>query len=165
MVLTLFWKNKTKVQPGIGFTSKKVLQYAVILLGFGLNLSEIAKVGAQSLPIIVSTISTSLIVSVSYTHLCVRNLSHMPQIDDQQRSAGEHPRGNVNIHQHLERGHETENRCHPDEPITLPIAMSFCPLRAATMEVTSSGRLVPMATMVRPMSVSLRPNIRAMRCV
>lgn len=63
MVLTLFWKNKTKVQPGIGFTSKKVLQYAVILLGFGLNLSEIAKVGAQSLPIIVSTISTSLIVS------------------------------------------------------------------------------------------------------
>ena len=63
MVLTLFWKNKTKVQPGIGFTSKKVLQYAVILLGFGLNLSEIAKVGAQSLPIIISTIGTSLIVS------------------------------------------------------------------------------------------------------
>ena len=63
MVLTLFWKNKTKVQPGIGFTSKKMLQYAVILLGFGLNLSEIAKVGAQSLPIIVSTSSTSLIVS------------------------------------------------------------------------------------------------------
>jgi len=63
MVLTLFWKNKTKVQPGIGFTSKKVLKYAVILLGFGLNLSEIAKVGAQSLPIIVSTIGTSLIVS------------------------------------------------------------------------------------------------------
>ena len=63
MVLTLFWKNKTKVQPGIGFTSKKVLQYAVILLGFGLNLSEIAKVGAQSLPIILSTIGTSLIVS------------------------------------------------------------------------------------------------------
>ena len=56
-------ENKTKVQPGIGFTSKKVLQYAVILLGFGLNLSEIAKVGAQSLPIIVSTIGTSLIVS------------------------------------------------------------------------------------------------------
>lgn len=63
MVLTLIWKDKAKVQPGIGFTSKKVLQYALILLGFGLNLSEIAKVGAQSLPIIISTISTSLIVS------------------------------------------------------------------------------------------------------
>lgn len=46
MVLTLIWKDKAKVQPGIGFTSKKVLQYAVILLGFGLNLSEIAKVGS-----------------------------------------------------------------------------------------------------------------------
>ncbi len=44
-------------------TSKKILQYAVILLGFGLNLSEIVKVGAQSLPIILFTISTSLIIS------------------------------------------------------------------------------------------------------
>lgn len=49
--------------PGIKFTSKKVLQYAVILLGFGLNLSEIAKVGASSLPIILSTITTSLVIS------------------------------------------------------------------------------------------------------
>ena len=39
----------------------------------------------------------------------------MPQIDDQQRSAGEHPRGNINVHQHFERGHETENCRHPDE--------------------------------------------------
>lgn len=49
--------------PGIKYTSKKILQYAVILLGFGLNLSQIAKVGATSLPIIVATISTSLIIS------------------------------------------------------------------------------------------------------
>lgn len=51
------------LQPGVKFTSKKILQYAVILLGFGLNLSQIARVGATSLPIIVSTIATSLIVS------------------------------------------------------------------------------------------------------
>ena len=51
------------LQKGIKFTSKKVLQYAVILLGFGLNLAQIAQVGATSLPIIVSTIATSLIVS------------------------------------------------------------------------------------------------------
>ena len=63
MLLTLVWKDKSKVQGGIAFTSKKILQYAVILLGFGLNLSEIAKVGTQSLPIICSTIATSLIVS------------------------------------------------------------------------------------------------------
>ena len=49
--------------PGIKYTSKKILQYAVILLGFGLNLGEIALVGASSLPIILSTIATSLIIS------------------------------------------------------------------------------------------------------
>lgn len=63
MAIALFYKKKERTQAGIGFTSKKILQYAVILLGFGLNLSQIAQVGAQSLPIILSTISTSLIVS------------------------------------------------------------------------------------------------------
>ena len=63
MVVTLFYRTKGSTQAGIAYTSKKILQYAVILLGFGLNLSEIAKVGATSLPVIVSTISTSLIVS------------------------------------------------------------------------------------------------------
>ncbi len=63
MVVTLFLKDKTKLQGGITFTSKKILQYAVILLGFGLNLSEIAKVGMQSLPIILSTITTSLVIA------------------------------------------------------------------------------------------------------
>lgn len=63
MAVALGWKDQTAVREGIGFTSKKILQYAVVLLGFGMNLSEIAKVGAQSLPIIVSTISTSLLLS------------------------------------------------------------------------------------------------------
>ncbi|MEG1614626.1 MAG: YeiH family protein [Oscillospiraceae bacterium] len=63
MVITLFLKNKTNLQAGINYTSKKILQYAVILLGFGLNLSTILKTGSQSLPIILVTISTSLIVS------------------------------------------------------------------------------------------------------
>ena len=39
------------------------MQYAVILLGFGLNLQTIISVGSSSLPIIVSTISTSLIIA------------------------------------------------------------------------------------------------------
>lgn len=49
--------------PGIKFTSKKVLQYAVILLGFGLNLGQVAQVGASSLPVIVATITTSLAIA------------------------------------------------------------------------------------------------------
>ena len=63
MILTLIIKDKSSVSDGIGFTSKKILQYAVILLGFGLNLTTIAKVGLASLPIILSTISTSLLVA------------------------------------------------------------------------------------------------------
>ena len=63
MIITLFLKKKDKLAKGITFTSKKILQYAVILLGFGLNLATIGQVGLTSLPIIVSTIATSLIVS------------------------------------------------------------------------------------------------------
>lgn len=63
MIIAVFWKGSPSLQTGIKFSSKKVLQYAVILLGFGLNLAEIAKVGATSLPIICSTIATALIVA------------------------------------------------------------------------------------------------------
>lgn len=63
MVVALFWKDQKSLGTGVGYTSKKVLQYAVVLLGFGLNLGQIAQVGAQSLPIIVSTIATALVVA------------------------------------------------------------------------------------------------------
>ena len=63
MIITLLIKNKSRLEPGIKFTSKKILQWAVILLGFGLNLNVILKTGAQSLPIILITIGVSLIIS------------------------------------------------------------------------------------------------------
>lgn len=63
MVLTLVIKDKSSLQAGITYTSKKILQYAVILLGFGLNLSVVLQTGAQSLPIIVATITTSLVIA------------------------------------------------------------------------------------------------------
>ena len=63
MVITLFWKNKGEFEGGIKFTSKKILQWAVILLGFGLNLGVVYQTGMQSLPIIVCTIATSLIIA------------------------------------------------------------------------------------------------------
>lgn len=63
MLITQLLKDKTHLQPGIKFTSKYILQLAVVLLGFGLNLSEIAKVGAMSLPIIITTIGTALLVA------------------------------------------------------------------------------------------------------
>lgn len=63
MAAAVVWKDKGKFSKGITFTSKKVLQYAVILLGFGMNLSVVLETGRQSLPIIVATITTSLVIA------------------------------------------------------------------------------------------------------
>ena len=63
MVIALFWKDQKAAKSGITYTSKKILQLAVVLLGFGMNLGSVLQVGGQSLPIIVSTIATSLIVA------------------------------------------------------------------------------------------------------
>lgn len=63
MIITLFIKDKSTFENGIKFASKKILQWAVILLGFGMNLMVILQTGKQSLPIIVSTIATSLIIA------------------------------------------------------------------------------------------------------
>ena len=55
--------SSDKMKVGLTFTSKKILQYAVIILGFSLNIKTIMAVGGKSLPVIVSTIATSLIIS------------------------------------------------------------------------------------------------------
>ena len=63
MFLHLQWRPDQRFDQGIAFSSKKVLQYAVILLGFGLNLQVVMEIGLTSLPIILSTILTSLVVA------------------------------------------------------------------------------------------------------
>ncbi len=66
MVIALIVKDgslRTALEPGVKYTSKKILQYAVILLGFGMNLADILAKGQQSLPIIIATITTSLVIA------------------------------------------------------------------------------------------------------
>ena len=63
MVITVFFKEKGAFDTGIKFTSKKILQWAVILLGFGLDLNVVLETGKQSLPIISCTIAVSLIIA------------------------------------------------------------------------------------------------------
>ena len=63
MIITMFWNNKGKAGAGIKWTSKVILQTAVVLLGFGMNLGIIFETGKQSLPIIICTITTSLIIA------------------------------------------------------------------------------------------------------
>lgn len=65
IITSIFPTLSTKVQlkPGIQFTSKKILQYAIILLGFEMNLYHILEVGGQSLWIMIFTLSSAFIVA------------------------------------------------------------------------------------------------------
>lgn len=63
MVIALLWKDQGKAAAGIKFTSKMILQTAVVLLGFGLNLGVVLQTGWQSLPIIVGTIAAALMIA------------------------------------------------------------------------------------------------------
>lgn len=63
MIITAFWKDKGSAAAGINWTSKIILQSAVVLLGFGMNLGIIIQTGVFSLPIIISTISIALIIA------------------------------------------------------------------------------------------------------
>ena len=63
MVLAMVLKDFSKIEKGVNFASKKVMQYAVILLGFGMDFSIVLKTGQRSLPIILVTITISLVVA------------------------------------------------------------------------------------------------------
>ncbi len=49
-------RRPKSVESGIRFTGKKILQYAIILLGFEMNLFHVVEVGAQSLYVIIFTL-------------------------------------------------------------------------------------------------------------
>ncbi|WP_461809979.1 YeiH family protein [Faecalimonas sp.] len=74
MILAILVKDKGAFESGVKFTSKKILQYAVVLLGFGMNLKVVMQTGKQSLPIIICTISTSLLLSY-----ILHKALHMPE--------------------------------------------------------------------------------------
>jgi len=48
---------------GIGFTSKKILQWAIIVLGAGLSLNQVLKTGLESLSVMLATLSTAFIAA------------------------------------------------------------------------------------------------------
>jgi len=55
--------NHEGVEFGVKYTSKKILQYSIILLGFGMNLFQVLKVGGQSLYVIIFTLSASFLTA------------------------------------------------------------------------------------------------------
>ncbi len=62
MVLAMV-KRPQLVEAGIKYTSKKLLQYAIILLGFEMNLFNIVSVGKQTLILMAFTLSAALLTA------------------------------------------------------------------------------------------------------
>ncbi len=62
----LFAKKRRpeKTESGIRFTGKKILQYAIILLGFEMNLFHVVEVGEQSLYVMVFTLAAAFLAAL-----------------------------------------------------------------------------------------------------
>ena len=58
MLVNAFYKPNATTQPGIKFTSKKILKFAIILLGASLNIRTVLTVGKFSLTVMVFTLAT-----------------------------------------------------------------------------------------------------------
>jgi len=56
--------SKARLEDGVKFTAKKILQYSIILLGFGMNLYHIVTVGSQSLLVMLFTLSAALLTAI-----------------------------------------------------------------------------------------------------
>lgn len=62
-ILAAFWKRPDLFNEGIKFTSKKLLQTAIILLGFEMNLYNVIKVGSQSLLVMLFTLTAAFMTA------------------------------------------------------------------------------------------------------
>lgn len=62
-ILLTFWRRPTACETGIKFTGKKVLQAAIILLGFEMNLFNVLKIGSQSLNIMIFTLTAAFLTA------------------------------------------------------------------------------------------------------
>lgn len=63
VVVALIGKPGGRIAPGIGYSGKFVLQCAVVLLGSQLSLSSIVAVGAESLPVMLSSLAVCLLAA------------------------------------------------------------------------------------------------------
>lgn len=63
VLLGLLVRDRSRIAPGTGFTSKRVLQVAVALLGAQLSLDQVASVGLGSLPVMLGTLVLCLLVA------------------------------------------------------------------------------------------------------
>ncbi|MBW7572113.1 YeiH family protein [Caproiciproducens faecalis] len=62
-MLLAFWKRPEQLNSGISYTSKKLLQYSIILLGFEMNLFNVFKVGKQTLVLMAFTLTAAFLTA------------------------------------------------------------------------------------------------------
>lgn len=62
-MLLAFWKRPALFHDGVSYTSKKLLQYAIILLGFEMNLFNVFTVGKQTLVLMLFTLTAAFVTA------------------------------------------------------------------------------------------------------
>ena len=62
-MILAFVKRPAWFQAGITFSGKKILQYSIIFLGFGMDIMTVLKTGGQSLAVMLCTIAASLLTA------------------------------------------------------------------------------------------------------
>ena len=62
-MILAFFKRPALFDTGIKFTSKYILQYSIILLGFEMNLFNVIRVGGQSLLVMIFTLTASFVTA------------------------------------------------------------------------------------------------------
>ena len=67
-MLLASWKRPERLEEGLRFAGKQVLQLSIVLLGFEMNLHYVLQVGGQSLVIIVATLSAAFLTAWLLRH-------------------------------------------------------------------------------------------------
>ena len=62
-ILLSFVPRPLSLESGIRFSGKKILQYSIVFLGFSLDLGVVARVGAQSLVVMIFTLSAAFVTA------------------------------------------------------------------------------------------------------
>ncbi len=62
-MILAFWKRPSYFNEGVTYTAKKLLQYSIILMGFGMNLFNVFKVGQQTILLMVFTLTAAFITA------------------------------------------------------------------------------------------------------
>lgn len=62
-MILAYWKRPARFEIGITYTSKKLLQYSIVFLGFDLNLFNVVQVGSQTLVLMCFTLTAAFLTA------------------------------------------------------------------------------------------------------